>query len=38
VSEQDPRIAGRVRAEAFSATRMAERVASAWRSLVAEAG
>lgn len=38
VSEQDPRIEGRARAEAFSAQRMAERVASAWRSLVAEAG
>lgn len=38
VSEPDPRITGRVRAETFSATRMAERVASAWRSLVAEAG
>jgi teichuronic acid biosynthesis glycosyltransferase TuaC len=38
VSERDPRIEGRARAEAFSAKRMAERVASAWRSLVAEAG
>jgi glycosyltransferase involved in cell wall biosynthesis len=33
----DPRIAGRDRAELFSAERMAERVALAWRSLAAEA-
>jgi teichuronic acid biosynthesis glycosyltransferase TuaC len=38
VAADDPRVAGRERAEAFSATRMAERVASAWRSLVADAG
>jgi teichuronic acid biosynthesis glycosyltransferase TuaC len=38
VAARDPRVAGRERAEPFSATRMAERVASAWRSLVAEAG
>lgn len=34
----DPRIAGRSHAERFSASRMAERVASAWRSLVPDAG
>jgi glycosyltransferase involved in cell wall biosynthesis len=38
VADPDPRVAGRSRAERFSAARMAERVASAWRSLVAEAG
>ncbi|MGA9285933.1 MAG: glycosyltransferase [Solirubrobacteraceae bacterium] len=38
VAEPDPRVEGRERAQAFSATRMAERVASAWRSLVAKAG
>lgn len=38
VATEDPRVAGRERAERFSATRMAERVADAWRSLVAEAG
>jgi teichuronic acid biosynthesis glycosyltransferase TuaC len=38
LAEPDPRVAGRERAQAFSATRMAERVASAWRSLVADAG
>jgi teichuronic acid biosynthesis glycosyltransferase TuaC len=38
VVDRDPRVAGRSRAERFSATRMAERVADAWRSLVAEAG
>ena len=37
-ADPDPRVAGRSRAESFSARRMAERVASAWRSLVAEAG
>jgi glycosyltransferase involved in cell wall biosynthesis len=30
----DPRVAGRARAELFSARRMAERVADAWRTLV----
>jgi len=34
----DPRVEGRTRAERFSATRMAERVAEAYRSLVADAG
>jgi glycosyltransferase involved in cell wall biosynthesis len=34
----DPRVEGRARAERFSATRMAERVAEAYRSLVADAG
>jgi teichuronic acid biosynthesis glycosyltransferase TuaC len=38
VLEPDPRVAGRARAEDFSAARMAARVASAWRSLVADAG
>lgn len=38
LSADDPRIEGRARAERFSATRMAERVAAAWRSLVADAG
>lgn len=36
--EPDPRVAGRARAENFSAARMAARVADAWRSLVADAG
>jgi teichuronic acid biosynthesis glycosyltransferase TuaC len=35
---EDRRIAGRTRAERFSARRMAERVAGAWRTLVANAG
>jgi teichuronic acid biosynthesis glycosyltransferase TuaC len=38
VAAEDPRVAGRERAEPFSATRMAERVARAWRLLVADAG
>jgi teichuronic acid biosynthesis glycosyltransferase TuaC len=38
IVQEDSRVAGRARAEAFSASRMAERVASAWRSLVADAG
>jgi teichuronic acid biosynthesis glycosyltransferase TuaC len=38
VAAEDPRIAGRSHADPFSATRMAQRVADAWRSLVAEAG
>jgi teichuronic acid biosynthesis glycosyltransferase TuaC len=38
VAQPDPHVEGRQRAEAFSATRMAERVAEAWRSLVAKAG
>jgi len=38
LSESDPRVEGRARAERFSATHMAERVAGAWRSLVAKAG
>ncbi|MGA9877118.1 MAG: glycosyltransferase, partial [Solirubrobacteraceae bacterium] len=33
-----PRVAGRARAERFSAARMAEQVADAWRSLVAGGG
>ncbi len=32
--EQDPRIAGRAHAEPFSAARMAERLAEAWRTLL----
>ncbi len=38
VAAADPRVVGRERAERFSATRMAEEVARAWRLLVAEAG
>jgi glycosyltransferase involved in cell wall biosynthesis len=38
LTDPDPRVAGRTRAEMFSATRMAERVADAYRSLVADAG
>jgi glycosyltransferase involved in cell wall biosynthesis len=38
LADGDPRVAGRPRAERFSATRMAERVAGAWCSLVADAG
>jgi glycosyltransferase involved in cell wall biosynthesis len=38
LAAEDPRVAGRARAERFSATRMAERVAGAWSSLVADAG
>jgi teichuronic acid biosynthesis glycosyltransferase TuaC len=38
LSADDPRIAGRARAERFSAMRMAERVGAAWCSLVADAG
>lgn len=34
----DPRVAGRARAEEFSARRMAERVAEAWRTFIADAG
>jgi glycosyltransferase involved in cell wall biosynthesis len=34
----DPRVAGRTRAERFSARRMAERVADAWCALIADAG
>lgn len=34
----DPRIAGRDRARPFSAERMAQRVAVAWRALLAESG
>jgi hypothetical protein len=30
---EDPRVAGRQRAERFSAERMAQRVAAAWRAL-----
>jgi teichuronic acid biosynthesis glycosyltransferase TuaC len=38
VAAQDPHVAGRERAKPFSAVRMAERVAHAWRLLVADAG
>ncbi len=38
VSARDPRVEGRARAEPFSAAAMAERVAGAWRSLVAGSG
>ncbi|HXE45507.1 MAG TPA: glycosyltransferase family 4 protein [Conexibacter sp.] len=34
----DPRVAGRARAELFSADRMAERVLAAWRAVRADAG
>lgn len=34
----DPRVAGRARAELFSAERMAERVLVAWRAIAAEGG
>lgn len=37
LSATDPRVAGRARAELFSADRMAARVALAWERLVAEA-
>ena len=36
--EADPRVAGRAHAEPFSATRMAERVAAAWRAALRGAG
>jgi teichuronic acid biosynthesis glycosyltransferase TuaC len=35
LADPDPRIAGRARAEEFSSERMAERVAAAWRTLLA---
>jgi teichuronic acid biosynthesis glycosyltransferase TuaC len=35
---EDPRVAGRERAESYSATRMAERLAAEWRTLLAIAG
>jgi glycosyltransferase involved in cell wall biosynthesis len=38
LANTDPRIAGRARAELFSAERMAERVAVAWRAVAAESG
>jgi teichuronic acid biosynthesis glycosyltransferase TuaC len=38
VAAEDPRVEGRSHAEPFSATRMAQRVAAAWRSLVEDAG
>jgi teichuronic acid biosynthesis glycosyltransferase TuaC len=38
LAEENPRVQGRSRAQRFSATRLAEQVADAWRSLVAEAG
>ena len=38
LAAEDPRIAGRARAELFSAERMAARVAVAWRAIAAEAG
>jgi teichuronic acid biosynthesis glycosyltransferase TuaC len=38
LAAEDPRVAGRAHAEHFSARAMAERVATAWRSLVANAG
>lgn len=38
LAAEDPRVAGRIHAERYSARRMAKQVAAAWRSLVAEAG
>lgn len=38
LSADDPRIAGRGRAELLSADRMAERVVAAWRAVAADAG
>jgi hypothetical protein len=38
LADEDPRVEGRARAERFSAARMAERVADAWRLLVVNAG
>jgi|SRR5829696_2733628 len=38
LADPDPRVAGRARASHFSADRMAERVAVAWRAIAAEAG
>jgi glycosyltransferase involved in cell wall biosynthesis len=38
LARPDPRVAGRTRAERFSARRMAERVAGAWCTLTADAG
>ncbi len=38
LADADPRVAGRARAELFSAERMAERVAAAWRAVAADAG
>jgi teichuronic acid biosynthesis glycosyltransferase TuaC len=38
LAAEEPRIAGRERAEAFSSRAMAERVATAWRAAVADAG
>jgi glycosyltransferase involved in cell wall biosynthesis len=38
LADPDPRVAGRARAERFSSLRMAERLAAAWRSLVASPG
>jgi hypothetical protein len=32
LTDADPRVAGRAGAERYSATRMAERVAAAWRT------
>lgn len=38
LAAQDPRVAGRARAELFSADRMAERVLVAWRAVASAAG
>jgi glycosyltransferase involved in cell wall biosynthesis len=38
LSDPDPRVDGRARAEAFSSDRMAARVVAAWRDVVAERG
>jgi len=37
LAAEDPRVAGRARAELFSADRMARRVVTAWRTVAAEA-
>jgi teichuronic acid biosynthesis glycosyltransferase TuaC len=38
IASQDPRVAGRERAEPFSAERMAVRLAAAWRALLDDGG
>jgi glycosyltransferase involved in cell wall biosynthesis len=38
LADPDPRVAGRARAEPFSAPRMAARLADAWRELLEDAG
>jgi glycosyltransferase involved in cell wall biosynthesis len=38
LASEDPRVAGRTRAEPFSAERMAMRLADAWRALLGDVG